>query len=103
MTLEKHGLPWQLSGKEFTGQAGDPGLTLDQEDPLEKEMATPVLLPGEFHGQRSQRGYSPWDCKEMDCVTNFHFLFTSSKCTMGIQRPMKVSLLEVFNLSQWKP
>ena len=39
-TLEKHRLPWQLSGKEFTCQEGDPGLTLDQEYPLEKEMAT---------------------------------------------------------------
>ena len=27
---------------------------------------TPVLLPGEFHGQRSLVGYSPWDCKESD-------------------------------------
>ena len=33
----------------------------DQEDPLEKEMATtPVFLPGEFHGQVSLAGYSPW-------------------------------------------
>ena len=24
---------------------------------------TPVFLPGEFHGQRSLVGYSPWDCK----------------------------------------
>ena len=32
----------------------------DQEDPLEKEMATtPVFLPGEFHGQRSLVGYTP--------------------------------------------
>ena len=32
---------------------------LDQEDSLEKEMATPtpVLLPGEFHEQRSLAGY----------------------------------------------
>ena len=28
-------------------------MTLDQEDPLEKEMATPVFLPGKFKGQRS--------------------------------------------------
>ena len=28
------------------------------EDPLEKEMA---FLPGEFHGQSSLAGYSPWD------------------------------------------
>ena len=34
--------------------------SLGQEDPLEKEMAaTPVVLPGEFHGQRSLVGYSP--------------------------------------------
>ena len=30
------------------------------EDPLEKELEpTPVLLPGESHGQRSLAGYSP--------------------------------------------
>ena len=29
---------------------------LDWGDPLEKGMATPVLLPGEFHGQRSVAG-----------------------------------------------
>ena len=27
---------------------------------------TPVFLPGEFHGQRSLGGYSPWGCKEFD-------------------------------------
>ena len=27
---------------------------------------TPVFLPGEFHGQRSLVGYSPWGCKESD-------------------------------------
>ena len=31
------------------------------EDPLEKGwLPTPVFLPGEFHGQRSLVGYSPW-------------------------------------------
>ena len=25
---------------------------------------TPVFLPGEFHGQRSLAGYSPWSLKE---------------------------------------
>ena len=41
--------------------------SLGQEDPLEKGMApTPVFLPGEFHGQRSLAGYSPWGCKELD-------------------------------------
>ena len=36
-----------------------------QEDPLEKQP-TPVFLPGEFHGQRSLAGYSPWGSKELD-------------------------------------
>ena len=27
---------------------------------------TPVLLPGESHGQRSLAGYSPWGCRESD-------------------------------------
>ena len=27
---------------------------------------TPVFLPREFHGQRSQAGYSPRGCKELD-------------------------------------
>ena len=41
--------------------------SLDQEDPLKKEMATtPVFLPGESHGQRSLAGYSPWSHKELD-------------------------------------
>ena len=35
--------------------------SLGQEDPLEEETApTPVFLPGEFHGQRSLAGCSPW-------------------------------------------
>ena len=34
---------------------------------------TPVFLPGEFHGQRSLAGYSPWGCKESD-TTWLHFI-----------------------------
>ena len=40
---------------------------LGQEAPLEKGMATHFLfLPGEFQGQRSLVGYSPWGLKESD-------------------------------------
>ena len=36
--------------------------SLDQEDPLEEEMAThSSILPGQSHGQRSLVGYGPWD------------------------------------------
>ena len=40
--------------------------SLGQEDALEKEMANPpVVLPEEFHGQRSLAGYGPWDSKRV--------------------------------------
>ena len=40
------------------------GQSLDQEDPLEKEMQlTSVFFPGKSQGQRSLVGYSPWGCK----------------------------------------
>ena len=29
-------------------------------------LPIPVFLPGEFHGQRSVAGYSPWDRKKSD-------------------------------------
>ena len=43
--------------------------SLGREDSLEKGMPwqpTPVFLPGEFHGQRSLVGSSPWGHKESD-------------------------------------
>ena len=41
--------------------------SLGWEDPLEKEMVhPPVFKPGEFHGQKSLVGYSPWSHKESD-------------------------------------
>ena len=53
--------------KETSCDAGDLGLTLGQEDPLEKEMAThSSILAGEFHGQGSLVGYGPWGHKESD-------------------------------------
>ena len=55
--------------------------SLGQDDPLEKGLAThSVFLPGEFHGQRSLIGYSPWGGKESDRTErlHFHFHFLSS-------------------------
>ena len=39
-----------------------------------KWQPTPVVLPGEFHGQRSLAGYSPWGHKEQDTTEQLtHF------------------------------
>ena len=61
------GLPRWPNGKEFACQSRRCMFyPWGWEDPLEEEMATPVFLPGESHGQRSLAGYSPWCCKESD-------------------------------------
>ena len=49
-----------------------PVRSLGQEDPLEMEMATPVFLPGEFHGQGGLVGYSPRGRKESDTTEHKH-------------------------------
>ena len=41
--------------------------SLGQEDSWRRKwLPTPVFLPGEFHGQKSLVGYSPWGHKESD-------------------------------------
>ena len=52
--------------KNLSAMQGTQVQFLAWEDPLEKEMATPILLPGESQEQRSLAGYSPWGCKELD-------------------------------------
>ena len=44
--------------KNLSAMKETPVQSMGWEDPLEKETATPVFLPGEFHGQRSLAGYS---------------------------------------------
>ena len=60
------GFPGVLVVKNSSADAGDAVQSLGWEDPLEKEMATPVFLPGKSHGERSLVGYSPWGRKELD-------------------------------------
>ena len=69
------GIPWWL-GKESdamqepqeAGASGDVGLDpWVRKIPWRREwQPTPVFLPGEFHGQKSLEGYSPWGHKELD-------------------------------------
>ena len=43
--------------------------SLDQEDPLDEDIGThSSILPGECHGQRGLKGYSPWGHKELDTI-----------------------------------
>ena len=40
-----------------------------------KWLPIPVFLPGDFHGQRSLVGYSPWGCKELDMTEQLSLHF----------------------------
>ena len=37
-------------------------------------LPTPAFLPGEFHGERNPRGYSPWGRKESDTTERLSLL-----------------------------
>ena len=68
MCIKSRGFPVGSDGKESACNAGDlsliPGLGRSpgggNGSPLQ------VFLPGEFHGQRSLAGYSPWGHTELD-------------------------------------
>lgn len=59
--------------KNLPANAGDSSSILGWEGPLEKEMQpTPVLLTGEFHGQRSLVGYWSRGHTELDTTEQMH-------------------------------
>ena len=63
--------------KESARNAGDLGLIpgLGRSPGEGNGQPTPVLSPGEFHGQRSLVGYSPQGHKESDTTEQLHFHF----------------------------
>ena len=64
-TSQNWGFPGSSDGKESACNVGDPGSIPGSKRSLEKGVEpTPVVLPGEFHGQRSLAYYSLWSCKK---------------------------------------
>ena len=55
---------------------------------------TPVLLPGNAHGQRSLVGCSPWGREESDTTERLHFHFSLSCTGEGNGNPLQCSCLE---------
>ena len=62
------GFPGGTDSKEFTCNARDLDINpVLGKSPWTREwLLTPVFLSGEFHGQRSLAGYSPWGHKELE-------------------------------------
>ena len=82
------GLPRLYSGKESACHCRrlkrpefDPWI---RRIPCRREWhPTPVFLPGEFHGQRSLAGSSPWGCKELDMTEQEHTVFLFNVSSFG--------------------
>ena len=66
-------IPWWLRWWSVCLQCGRPGFNpwVGKIPWRRKWQPTLVLLPGNFHGQRSLVGYSPWGRKESDTLGNF--------------------------------
>ena len=66
--LIKTELSWWLKWQRICLQCGRPGFDpWVGKIPWRREwLPSPIFLPGEFYGQRSLAGYSPWDHKESD-------------------------------------
>ena len=62
------GPPWQLRWQRILLHCWRPGVDswVGKIPQRRKWQLTPVVLPGEFHGQRCPAGYSPWGCKQLD-------------------------------------
>ena len=61
-------IPWWLRWWRIHLQSGKPGFNpwVGKIPWRRAWQPISVFLPGEFHGQRSLVGYSPWGCKESD-------------------------------------
>ena len=92
-TIVHLGFPGGSDSKESACNAGDlgsiPGLGRSHGGG-HSNPPTPVFLPGEFHGQRSQTGYNPWGRKESDTTEQLithctfkpdllHFIYSFNK------------------------
>ena len=77
--------------KSFGGKTLKSGRILDQR---RHWHPTPVLLPGESHGQRSLEGCSSWGRTESDTTERLHFPFSLSYIGEGNGNPLQCSCLE---------
>ena len=66
----------------------------------EEWLPTPVILLGEFHGQRSLVGYNPWGHKELGMTEQVTLLESSkwSKCFQGAKATKKTWWMELTHL-----
>ena len=63
-----------------------------------ESLPTPVFLLGEFHGQRSLLGYSPWGCKELDTTEQLTHTHTHTQEDLDLNLCLMTLLLQLTTL-----
>ena len=69
-----------------------------------KRQPTPLFSPGEFHGQRSLAGYSPWSRKESDTIERLSLSVTKYLGKKSVNWKMSVRfVLQIMDKSEiWR-
>ena len=91
--IDKNGFPGGSVVKNLPAKQETRVQSLNLEDPLEKEIPTPVFLPGKSNGQRRLAGYSPWGHKRVG-----HDLVSKQQEQMGQRRKSPQQWRLVWNL-----
>ena len=101
--LLHQGLPGGSDGKESACKVGDLGsIPAWGTSPGEGNApSTPVFQPGEFLGQRSLAGFSPWVAKSWARLSNFRSL-SGTKRIGGRRSSQNLDLRDVYFKSQTK-
>ena len=102
--------PGGSDSKESACTAGDLGSIQGQKDPWRREwQPSPVFLPGEFHGQRSLVGHSPWGHKGLDptewltlslSITTHIMHFGSTRNKFSFMEKKRTFLYKMIDCSQ---
>ena len=56
-----------------------------------EQLSTLAVWPGEFHGQKSLTGYSPWGCRQSDMTERLKKKILGTEGRLKIQKSINVS------------
>ena len=103
---QDRGFPAGSDGKEPACKEGDWGSIPGFGKILWRRewQSTPVFLPGEFYGQRSLAGYSPWGRKESDRTERVTLTFFGKIMTESVIRTyyLRIHPSGILNILSWR-
>ena len=98
IALTLHEFPWWLRQWRICLQCRRPRFSpwVGKISWRKEWLPTPVLLPGESHGQRSLAGYIPWGCKESNMTERLPQVAQPCSSSPGSAHAGGISCIESF-------